>query len=210
AELGVADFDLYVKTAPAAAGPIPLRVEPGNPPALIIGDAIGELGAAAMRFAAARALRLAATHLDAILAVPQEEAGALLVGIIRQFVPDYRHTAVREELARPETARAERAIPRKLKPALVPFAVESAGPFDLPALYAATRDGANAVGLLAAADLPAALSVILEIGGTILTPPPGGGPGLTLPAIGANPEALSLLRFAVSDDYDDLSRELES
>jgi hypothetical protein len=210
AELGAGDFDLYVKTAPAAAGPIPLRAEPGNPPALIIGDALDELGPAAMRFAAARALRLAATHLDALLAVPQEEAGALLVGIIRQFVPDYRHAAVREELAASETARAERAIPRKLKPALVPFAVESAGPFDLPALYAAVRDGANAVGFLAAADLPAALSVILEIGGTIVAPPPGGGPGLSLSAIGANPEAMALLRFAVSDDYDDLARELES
>ena len=73
----------------------------------------------------------------------------------------------------------------------MPFAVESAGPFDLPALYAAVRDGANAVGLLAAADLPAALSVILEIGGTIVAPPSGGGPGLSLGAIGANPEAMA-------------------
>jgi hypothetical protein len=88
--------------------------------------------------------------------------------------------------------------------------VESAGAFDLPALYTAARDSANAVGLLAAADLPAALSVILELGGTILAPPSAGGPGLTLAAIGANPEAMSLLRFAVSDDYDGLARELES
>jgi len=69
AELGVGDFDLYVKTAPAAAGSILLRVEPGNPSALIIGEVFGELGSTAMRFAAARALRLAATHFDAILAV---------------------------------------------------------------------------------------------------------------------------------------------
>ncbi len=62
-------------------------------------------------------------------------------------------------------ARAERAIPRKLKPQVMPFAVESAGAFDLGALYAAVRDGANAVGLLAAGDLPAALSVILAVSG---------------------------------------------
>ncbi len=37
AELGVGDFDLYVKTPAASAGPIPLRAEPGNPPAIIIG-----------------------------------------------------------------------------------------------------------------------------------------------------------------------------
>lgn len=210
AELGVGDFDLYLKVSPVSAGPIPLRAEPGSPPALIIGVAIEELGPSAMRFAAARALRLVSTNLDAILAVSPEEAGALLVGIIRQFVPDYRHAEVRDSLVAAESARVERAIPRKLKPQLMPFAVESAGPFDLAALYAAVRDGANAVGLLAAADLPLALSVILELAGTIVAAPAGAGPGLTLAALAANPEAMSLLRFAVSDDYDDLSRELES
>ncbi len=50
--------------------------------------------------------------------VPPEEAGALLVGIIRQFVPDYQHEAVRDALVDAETARARAAaIPRKLKPA---------------------------------------------------------------------------------------------
>jgi hypothetical protein len=210
AELGVGDFELYVKTVPTSAGPIPLRAEPGSPPAIIIGAPLEELGPAAMRFAAARTLRLTSTNLDAILAVPPEEAGALLVGIIRQFVPDYAHAEVRESLIAPEVARAERAIPRKLKPQVMPFAVESAGAFDLAALYTATRDAANAVGLLAAADLPAALSVILEISGTILAPPGAGGPGLTLAAIAANPEAMALLQFAVSDELDDLARELES
>jgi Tfp pilus assembly protein PilF len=209
AELGVGDFELYLKQMPAASGPIPLRVEPGSPPVIVIGAAIDELGPAAMRFAAARTLRLAATHLDALLAVPPEEAGALLVGIIRQFVPDFVHAGVREALVGAEAARAERAIPRKLKPQVMPFAVESAGAFDVAALTTAVRDGANAVGLLASADLPAALSVILEAAGTIVVPAPG-GPGLSLAAIGSNPEAMSLLRFAVSDDHDDLARALES
>ena len=114
----------------------------------------------------------------------------------------------------PEAARAERAIPRKLKPQLMPFAVESAGPFDLPALHSAVRDGANAVGLLAAADLPVALSVILEIAGTIVArrPRAPAAPvrGSRSPPLGANPEAMNLLRFAVSDDHDDLARALES
>jgi len=209
-ELGVGEFDLYVKTLPASAGPIALRAEPGSPPAIIIGAPIEELGPGAMRFAAARTLHLTSTNLDTILAVSPEEAGALLVGIIRQFVPDYEHTEVRESLIAPEMARAERAIPRKLKPQVMPFAVESAGAFDLGALYAATRDAANAVGLLAAGDLPAALSVILEISGTVLAAPGTGGPGLTLEAVRGNPEAMALLQFAVSDEFDDLARELES
>jgi hypothetical protein len=184
-------------------------VEPGSPPAVIVGAPIEDLGPAALRFAAARTLRLVATHLDAILAESAQEAGALLVGVIRQFVPDYEHPEVPEALVGPEAARAERAIPRKLKPALMPFAVESAGVFDLAALFTAARDTADAVGLLAAADLPAALSVILEMGGTSVAPPPA-WKGLTLAAIGANPEAMALLRFAVSDEHDELARELES
>ncbi len=210
AELGAGDFDLYVKTRGGSSEPIPLRAEPGSPSALIIGEEIEELGPAALRFAAARLLRLTATNLDAILAGSPVEAGALLVGIIRQFVPDYEHTEVPESLIAPEMSRAERAIPRKLKPQVMPFAVESAGAFDLGALHAATRDAANAVGLLAAGDLPAALSVILAVSGTAPVKLGLGGVGLTLEAIGAHAEAMALLQFAVSDEFDDLAGALES
>ena len=212
AELGVADFDLYVKPSSGPAGGALLRAEPTNPPAIIVGAQLEELGPAALRFAAARTLRLVATNLDAILAGSPEEAGALLVGIIRQFVPDYEHKGVRNSLIDFEMARAERAIPRKLKPQVMPFAVESAGAFDLGALHDATRDAANAVGLLAAGDLPAALSVILGIsgGGLAARKTAGSQSGLTLEAIGANPEAMALLQFAVSDEFDELARELES
>jgi hypothetical protein len=138
-----------------------------------------------------------------------EEAGALLVGIIRQFVPDYRHAEVRDTLVDAEAARLDRLISRKLKQQVLPFAVESAGAFDLGALHAAVRDGANAAGLLASADLPAALSVVLALSGSV-TAASAPQPGLTLAAIASSPEALSLLRFAVSDGYDDLARALEA
>jgi hypothetical protein len=208
-ELGVGDFDLYVKAPAAAAGPIPLRAEPGSPPAVILGAPLAELGPAAVRFAAARTLRLAGTQLDAILAVPAEEAGALLVAIIRQFVPDYRHPEVREALVEGWFVKVEHLIPRKLKQQVMPFAIESAGPFDLAALHAAVRDGANATGLLAVADLPAALSVVLALSGSIVAASPAGS-DLTLAAIAASPEALALLLYAVSDDYDELARALEA
>ena len=199
--------------APRPTGPTPLRAEPGNPPAIIIGAPLEELGPGALRFAAARTLRLASTNLDAILAGSPEEAGALLVGIIRQFVPDYEHKGVRESLIELEMARAERAIPRKLKPQVMPFAVESAGAFDLGALYdgharrgqrgrpaGGRRSSGGAVGDPGdLRDGPAGE----EAGRT-------GGAGLTLEALGANPEAMALLQFAVSDEFDELARELES
>jgi len=204
AELGAGEFDLFIRTAtPPASGPVALRAEPGSPAAVIVGAPIVALGTAAVRFAAARALRLTATNLDAILAVSPEEAAALLVGIIRQFVPDFLHPAVRDALVDTEAARAARLIPRKIKPAAAPFAIESAGPFDVAALHAAVRDGANATGLLASADLPAALSVILAVSGMH-------DQALALSPIVANPEARALLRFAVSDAYDDLAAAMEA
>jgi hypothetical protein len=202
AELQAGDFELYVRQVGSAAGPVPLRVEPGSPAGVIIGAPLLAMGPGAIRFAAARTLRLCATNLDAILCVPPEEAAALLVGIIRQFVPDYLHPGVRDVLVEPEAARAARLIPRKIKPAVSAFAIESAGPFDVAALHAAVRDGANAAGLLASADLPAALSVVLATSGMR-------NPTLSLSPIAAHPEALSLLRFAVSDAYDDLAAAME-
>jgi hypothetical protein len=201
-DLGAGDFDLFVKSQPGASGPVLLRVEPGSPPAIIVGTPILALGPGAVRFAAARTLRLAATNLDALLAVQPEEAAALLVGIIRQFVPEYRHPDVRDALVEAEAARAARLMPRKVKPAASAFAIESAGPFDVAALHAAVRDGANAAGLVASADLPAALSVVLAATGMRDQP-------LALSPIVAHPEALALLRFAVSDAYDELAAAME-
>ena len=203
AELAAGDFDLYVRQVGSTAGPVPLRAEPGSPAAIIIGAPLTAMGQGALRFVAARSLRLVATNLDALLAVPPEEAAALLVGIIRQFVPDFLHPGVRDALVEPEAARAARLIPRKIKPAVSAFAIESAGPFDVAALHAAVRDGANAAGLLASADLPAALAVVLATSGVR-------EPALTLSPIAAHPEALALLRFAVSDAYDDLAAAMEA
>ena len=144
------------------------------------------------------------THLDALLAVPPEEAAALLVGIIRQFVPDYLHPGVREALAEAEMARAgAAAAPQASKPLVRRSPSESAGPFDIAALHAAVRDGANATGLLASGDIPAALSVVLAASGMRDQP-------LTLSPIVAHPEALALLRFAVSDAYDELAAALDA
>ncbi len=119
AELGAGDFELYVQTGRLRRGSGPAaRRARHRPPPIIVGAPLVAMGPGALRFAAARTLRLCATNLDAILAVPPEEAAALLVGIIRQFVPDYRHPGVRDALVELEAARAARLIPRKLKPAV--------------------------------------------------------------------------------------------
>jgi hypothetical protein len=201
AELGVSDVDVFVRgaAAPKAALPRGLAVEPGDRPAVILPEKLPALGGLALRFAAARAVLLVATHLDLVLAARPAEAGALLGGVIRQFVPEFRHPGIKDELLEVEAERVAKLLPRKLRPEVMPFAVESAGAFDLEGLHAAVRDGANAVGLLACGDLPAALAALLA------------GSGLTLgPSdLASHHEALALLRFALSDDYDDLAQAME-
>jgi hypothetical protein len=177
-------------------------VEPGAPPAVVIGAGVVDLGPGAVRFAAARAVRLVTTHLDVVLAASPADAGALLGGVVRQFVPEYKHPEVREEMIEIEAERFGKLLSRKVKQEVLPFAIESAGAFDLGALHAAVRDGANAVGLLHSGDLPAALGVVLG------THRSGHGP-TTLQAIATEPEALALLRFALSDDYDAMAQAME-
>jgi tetratricopeptide (TPR) repeat protein len=210
-ELGVPDVDVFVRapaagtggtistagaSAPTMSG---VRVLPGDRPAVILAAELPALGGHALRFAAARALRLVSTHLDLLLAVPPADAGALLGGVIRQFVPDFKHPEVRDELLALEAERIAKILPRKLKPELMPFAVESAGAFDLAALHAAVRDGANAVGMLACGDLPAALAAVLAGSGRTLAPAD----------LAQHGEARELLRFALSDDYDELAQAME-
>ena len=89
-----------------------------------------------------------------------------------------------------------------MKPLASAFAIESAGAFDVAALHAAVRDGANAVGLLASGDLAGRAGGRAGRSGMREQP-------LTLSPIVANPEALALLRFAVSDAYDELAAAME-
>ncbi|HET6147344.1 MAG TPA: tetratricopeptide repeat protein [Polyangia bacterium] len=199
-EVGLKEIDVYVKPARVAAEPAWLAVEPGDPPALVLGASILALGAAGVRFAGGRAVRLASTHLDIVLRGTLPQTGALIGGVVRQFVTDYRHPEVPPDVMDVGVATASRALSRRLRQEVMPFAIESAGPLDLAALHAAARDGANQVGLLASGSLPSSLAVILATAGR----------SLTLAHVADSPEALALLDFALSDGYDELSRELEA
>ncbi|HEX2656909.1 MAG TPA: hypothetical protein VHU40_01500, partial [Polyangia bacterium] len=198
ADLGVGPFELYV--APAADGNgSPLAMLPGRPPVVVLGTALVKLGPDAVRFAAARALRLAASHLEAALVGTPVDLAAWLVGVIRQFMPSYQRAEVPPSLEASVTARMARVVPRKSKQELTPFALEASGDLDVAAVWAGIRDGANRVGLLASGRLDAALKVVFALAGQ----------AITAEALTSNPEARALIKFALSDEYDDLARMLE-
>ncbi len=206
AELAAGPFEVYVARVRDAAGHVSLAIEPGKPPAIVMGIELMKLGDPAVRFAAGRALRLIATHLDVALAGDRTDLGAWLAGVVRQFVPDYRHPDVPLDVTIERAARMARLMPRRLRQEVMPFAMESSAPLDLEALRAGILDGANRVGLLASGSLGAALRVLwatsIDADRTATAHPPPS-------TFFGNAEAQALLVFALSDEYDDLVKALD-
>jgi tetratricopeptide (TPR) repeat protein len=195
-DLGVRNFELYV----APAHPRALAIEPGDPPAIILGRELSTLGPGALRFAAGFGLRLVATHLDLLVQGAPSDAGVLLAAIVRQFVPDFRHPELPAADVESASARVARAMPKSLRAELGPFAAEIAVPFGLDALIAAIQESAARIGLLASGDLAASLRVLCTAFGQPLTPE----------AVAAVPPASALLDFALSEAYEELVSALDA
>lgn len=213
ADLGGGAYELFVVPADQATptGPARLFIVPGDPPVVVMGAPVFELGPAAHRFAAGRMLRLATSHLDLLLAGTDADAGAWLTAMVRPFVPTYRHHAVPEELVAVRASRASRILSRRLRHEVMPYALESSGSLDLASLRRGIRDGANRVGLLACGSVVASLQVLLATAparAAELAAPFAEGAGGIASAVAENPEALTLLNFALSDQHDDLVRSL--
>ncbi|MES1210364.1 MAG: tetratricopeptide repeat protein, partial [Pseudomonadota bacterium] len=193
-ELGLPAFDLYVPAAPASGGALWESV-PGKPPIIVMSADVIALGVAAVRFAGAAALRLAATHLNMAMAGPEADFGALLAGIVRQFVPEYTVPNILEEAMVARSTRVARLLPRRMRQDLMPFAMECSGPIDLGVVRTGLREAANRVGLLSAGSITPALAVLAARRGE-----PVGADLL------GDDDARALIDFSLSDEYDDLVR----
>jgi lipopolysaccharide biosynthesis regulator YciM len=196
ADLGVRSFELYLSTTRSRA----LSVEPGDPPALIIGREIAALGSGAVRFACGYGLRLVASHLDVLTQGSPADAGVLLAAIVRQFAPDFRHPELVDADVESASVRVARALPKALRIELAPFAAEIGVPFGLEGLIAAVQDTAARTGLLASGDLAASLRVLCAVYGQPLAPD----------AVAAVAPAVALLDFALSDSYEELVSALDA
>jgi len=195
-ELGAGPFELYVvPSRPSSPGARPALVAlPGKPPAIVVGGALLQAGPAAIRFVAGRTLRLTSSSLDLALAGSEAELATWLTGVIRQFVPTYERPDVTPEQAAAATARMARQLPKKSRPELLPFALESSGELNVAALAAGIREAADRVGLLASGSLAASLGVIFAVAGE----------RPSAEALRDFAEARALLEFALSDEHDDL------
>lgn len=196
ADLGLRTFELYV----SAARPRTLAVEPGEPPALILGNEIAALGPTALRAAGGYQLRLVQTHFDLLAAGSPEALGILLAGVVRQFVPDFAHPDLPDAEVSAAAAHISRALSRGLRNELAPFAAEIAAPFALGRLHLAVQETAARAALLASGDLATTLQLLFLTDGLPLSP------GTLL----GSPLGQALVDFALSEDHDELVSALDA
>jgi tetratricopeptide (TPR) repeat protein len=190
-EAGVSDPEVFVK-----AGPHPTAVYAASPQALILGAPVARLGGMALKFAAARAAYLLATGHAFLLTDDAGGAALFLAGLVRVFVPSFVHPGLPELVTEQRSTELGRALPKKKKSDLVPFAWEAAGAFDIDALRDGIRAVADAVGLLACGHLPSALAVLVTEEG-------GKGDAASVRQV---KDARALATFALSWELDDLWR----
>ncbi|MCC6999300.1 MAG: hypothetical protein IT370_32105 [Deltaproteobacteria bacterium] len=202
-QLGVGDVEVYV----SAMHPTVLAVEPGSPPQVVVGQSLLE-GAEApeLRFLMARALKLYRSGCALPARMSDLELGVLMGAIVRQFQPDFAPAGVDPAALADEAQRLNRLIPKNTRNDLAPFAIECVQVAMNPAgIAAGLAHTGNRVGLLAAGDVTAGVHILSRRAGL---DPRAAGPGGLTRHLRGQPEVEELLRFAVSDDYLELRRQL--
>jgi tetratricopeptide (TPR) repeat protein len=190
-ELGLRDFEIYLSSAIPQA----LSVEPGDPPAFVLGAGVVAMGPSAVRFAAGFLTRLTVSHFSLLLRDGPIEAAALVAGLVRQFRPDHRPPYLPEAALREAEARLSRAMTRAMRTELAPLAVQLAAGVSPEELFTAAQEVAARGGLLACGDVGVALDVLAAYAGR---------KGAPLGGMLQVPLVAQLIDFALSEEYDGL------
>jgi cellulose synthase operon protein C len=187
AELGVADFDVYI----SQAKPFAVAVEITDPLSVVLGAQIVNLGPAEVRFAAGRAMKLALSYMAVPALLGADELGVLLAAVIRQYDPTFAPIGVNPTAVSEETQRLARLIPKRMRDEIQRFAAEVSGvAFDRQGLWLGVQHTGNRAGLLASGSAVAALNVLVRTGGHA---------GIL--AARGDVQIDELLRFAVSNEH---------
>jgi hypothetical protein len=177
-DLGAPNFELFVSRAhPHVAAAIP-----GQPAAVVLGEAQAGRAEAELRFLAGRASWLLAARLAGASQLDTASLGCLVAALIVEHVPDYSHPMVAEFAAAEERQRLTRLLPRRLWTEMRPLAFECARPIDFAAAAAGIVSGSNRAGLMVCGRIAAAVAVLGR----------------------SSPEAAELLRWTVSEERSEL------
>lgn len=161
AEMGIEDVDIYISKQKTRIS----TSEPTNPPALILGSELGTLDRPTeLRFLVGRSLKFISAQLSVPLQLGEAGFGVLLVGILRQFQPEFAPIGVDTEAAKSEQQKLRRLIPSNMLQELAPYALGLASPgFDHRVIYGGLRDAGNRAGLLCAGEVTASIRALMRI-----------------------------------------------
>ena len=186
-QLGLGEIDVYV----SQKQPLAMQAEPTSPVSLVIGAQLARNDALhAVRFAAGAALKLAQSQLALVARMGEGELAALVIALLRLFVPDMPYLRVDQDQVATQLARLRRLIPSNLMTELRPYALAiDLGAFDHEAFQRAVVVGGLRAGVRASGSLGIALQVLAA------------QRGVDLAALLADPVARELVQFAVGEDH---------
>jgi hypothetical protein len=158
--LGLGEIDVYL----SQRQPLAMVAEPTSPVSLVLGAQIAD-DPAAVRFAAAAALKLAQVHLAIPARLPVDDLGVLVVALLRLFTPDFPYLAVDGDAIVTQNQKLRRLIPTSLMNELRPFALAiDPSTFDHRALARGIAAGGFRAGILAVGAITAPLRVLMARG----------------------------------------------
>src|SRR3569623_147657 len=191
--LGFGEIDVYV----SARQPYAMVAEPTSPVSLVIGQAIAQQDAKAIRFAAGAALKLAQASLAIPARLAPEERGVLVVSLMRVFQPDWAQGIVGldADAIAAQTQKLRRLIPTGLSNELKPFALAvDASQFRHEELARDLRVAGLRAGLVASGSLLAGLGILAAAAER------------DVPSFLADPVAQGLITWALSEDHASVTR----
>jgi len=157
---------------------------------LVLGAELAKGEVDDVRFAAGGALKLAQCAMAIPFRLGVDELGALVVGLIRLFQPDFPAIMLSADAVTAQAQKLKRLIPSGLMNELRPFALAIDGnTFDHTALAAGVQGAAYRAGVVASGSLAAGIRVLAgRLGVDAVT------------ALDA-PEVRDLIGFALGEDH---------
>jgi cellulose synthase operon protein C len=190
ASMGLGEIDVYL----SSRQPWAMVAEPTSPVSLVLGVELARGEVDDVRFAAGGALKLAQASMAIPFRLAVDELGALVVGLIRLFQPEFPAAALEPEAVTAQTQKLKRLIPSGLMNELRPFALAiDPASFDDRAMAAGVRAAAYRAGLVASGSLGAAVRVL------------AGRAGAEPLAILDSFEMRDLIAFALGEDHAQLA-----
>jgi len=180
--------------APTACMPIH-----GDPPTLVVGSKLHELTTPDERFFLfARALKVAASHMAPALRARPEELDSALLALLLRHDPSHPDGPKPQEL-QDLRRKLMKAVPRRWRDEVESLVLEvrSHEAFSTRLVPFAVSNLGDRAALILTGDTPAAVDALLKIAGHDVPPGHGG----RLDAIATTPEAVALVRFAISDAH---------